>query len=343
MRNVHALNNTIDRPMVRLADGGGLYTNTPCPGCNVSGNVFSNDGTVYGCLYHDGGSGEWYDVDNVFNHIHTPVVFGHGSCPNIVATDVWMNDSSAPKLQGASNNLLQNAAGVCQDAVFNAPPKGQFWSEWPVGAAAIVANAGRRGGPLPPPIAPALSPPAPEAIPGGKCIRFASLPCVAGKPSQKWFLDDGVKPGDGKLTAVRSGITTNSSTFSCWKPQFNFVKNKNTCQLHSSEIDCSTGCSPISSSTQCSKSNGWSFNANGTITNGETNTVGNGNSTHEVTLCLTKGDTHGAGTAVSVAICSGAPNQQWKVTSGGSDGSYTISQNATCVDNNYKKADAMTL
>ena len=58
MRNVHALSNSIDRPMVRLADGGGLYTNTPCPGCNVSRNVFSNDDTVYGCLYHDGGSGE---------------------------------------------------------------------------------------------------------------------------------------------------------------------------------------------------------------------------------------------------------------------------------------------
>ena len=50
MRNVHAMNNSIDRPMVRLADGGGLYTNTPCPGCNVSRNVFSNEGTVYGCL-----------------------------------------------------------------------------------------------------------------------------------------------------------------------------------------------------------------------------------------------------------------------------------------------------
>jgi hypothetical protein len=49
----------------------------------------------------------------VFNHVHTPVVFGHGSCPNIVATEVWMNDSSAPKLQGAANFILQNAAGAC--------------------------------------------------------------------------------------------------------------------------------------------------------------------------------------------------------------------------------------
>jgi len=49
--------------MVRLADGGGLYTNTPCPNCNVSRNVFSGDSTVYGCLYHDGGSGEWCEYD----------------------------------------------------------------------------------------------------------------------------------------------------------------------------------------------------------------------------------------------------------------------------------------
>jgi hypothetical protein len=43
MRNVHAFNNSITNPMLRLADGGGLYTNTPCPNCNVSGNVFEND------------------------------------------------------------------------------------------------------------------------------------------------------------------------------------------------------------------------------------------------------------------------------------------------------------
>ena len=39
------------------ADGGGLYTNAPCPGCHVSRNYFADDPAAYGCLYHDGGSG----------------------------------------------------------------------------------------------------------------------------------------------------------------------------------------------------------------------------------------------------------------------------------------------
>ena len=181
----------------------------------------------------------------------------------------------------------------------------------------------------------------------GTCIRFASLPCVAGKPSQKWFLGSGVTPGDGKLTAVRSAVPTNSTMFSCWKPRFSFVKKKNSCQLHSSTVDCSDGCLPLRSPTPCSKSSGWVFHANGTIVNGETNTVSRGNSTQEVALCLTKGDAHGVGHAVTVAMCTGAANQVWKAT-GGSDGSYTFSQSnsssgdmkaATCIDNNYKKSD----
>ena len=51
MRNVHIVNNSFTRPMRRLQDGGGVYTNTPCPNCNVSGNYFAEDNVKYGCLY----------------------------------------------------------------------------------------------------------------------------------------------------------------------------------------------------------------------------------------------------------------------------------------------------
>ena len=37
VRNVHVLNNSITKPMQLLADGGGVYTNTPCSDCHVSG------------------------------------------------------------------------------------------------------------------------------------------------------------------------------------------------------------------------------------------------------------------------------------------------------------------
>jgi hypothetical protein len=50
VRNVHVMNNSITKPMQRLADGGGVYTNTPCYNCHVSGNYFASDPAVYGCL-----------------------------------------------------------------------------------------------------------------------------------------------------------------------------------------------------------------------------------------------------------------------------------------------------
>ena len=65
-RNIHIMNNSFTKVMQRLADGGGVYTNTPCLDCHVSGNYFASDPAVYGCLYHDGGSGLWNDHDNVF-------------------------------------------------------------------------------------------------------------------------------------------------------------------------------------------------------------------------------------------------------------------------------------
>ncbi len=43
----------------QLEDGGCVYTNSPCPNCSVSHNFFVGDPTVYGCIYHDGGSGLW--------------------------------------------------------------------------------------------------------------------------------------------------------------------------------------------------------------------------------------------------------------------------------------------
>lgn len=52
VRNIQVENNSITKPMQRLADGGGVYTNTPCSNCHVSGNYFASDPAVYGCLYH---------------------------------------------------------------------------------------------------------------------------------------------------------------------------------------------------------------------------------------------------------------------------------------------------
>jgi len=269
----------------RLADGGGLYTNAPCSNCNVSGNVFEDDDVEYGCLYHDGGSSGWWDYDNVFNHVHTPSVFGHGSCTDIIVDRVWANDSSAPHLQGAVNAALQDANGTCVAPDFNFSPKGKPWMTWPAPAAAIVANAGRRAGPLPAPVAPALSPPAPAKGPGvAACQKFALQPCVPGRAAQRWTLSDGATPTNGKLTVVRSVVATNATAHSCWKSTFQFSRQINACALHNAGVDCSSGCMPLPAGAEgvgagaplpsCDRVGAWTFQANGTIINAQPSIVG---------------------------------------------------------------------
>jgi hypothetical protein len=244
-----------------------------------------------------------------------------------------MNDSTFPHLQGATNNILRDGNGVCTDAVFVAPPKGQFWQEWPAPAAAIVASAGRRTGKLPPPVAPALSPPITKQQQAGtpKCVRFGANSCVVGKPSQSWFLESGVKPGSP--TTVRSAVHYNATAYSCWHAQFNYVKSKGSCALHNTGVACEPqGCqlpsaAGSSNGTDCGNSGAWVFHSNGTISNGLLGPAG--------PICLSKGDMHGQGTGITVMKCTGAPNQLWQ-TSANADGSISISQNSTCVENNYR-------
>ena len=132
---------------------------------------------------------------------------------------------------------------------FVSPPPGKSWSQWPPLASAIVDNAGRRTGPLPDPVAPALSPPAEPPRGSTGCLRLGAFPCVAGKVAQQWFLSGGSTPGDGKLTVLRSARTTtvaNGSTLhSCMKTNYAVSHPADTCNLHNAEIDCAGGCAPL--------------------------------------------------------------------------------------------------
>ena len=296
MRNVHAMNNSIVSPMRRLADGGGLYTNTPCVNCNVSGNVFENDNIEYGCLYHDGGSSGWWDYDNVFNHVHTPTVFGHGSCTDIIVDRVWANDSSTPHLQGAVNAGLADVNGTCVAPAFHYSPKGKPWSAWPAPAAAIVANAGRRSGALPEPVAPAISPPVPaKSAPSTSCHRFAMMPCVGGKAAQRWTLSPGATPTNGKLTVVRSAVLTNPSNAtsnSCWEANFMFSHSVDACSQHNGAVECANGCMPLPSDSNtpapsCDRAGAWTFMPNGTIINAQPAAINHDGTKRIFNLCLT--------------------------------------------------------
>ena len=113
MRGIEIVHNEIAKPMQpnargQLEDGGCVYTNTPCPNCSVSHNHFAGDPTVYGCIYHDGGSGLWNDHYNVFNHIGTSAVFAHGSSAHTTAVDMWLNDTGNPNLQGDTNRDVRD-------------------------------------------------------------------------------------------------------------------------------------------------------------------------------------------------------------------------------------------
>eukprot|EP00039_Didymoeca_costata_P028580 m.21525 g.21525 ORF g.21525 m.21525 type:complete len:848 (-) comp7175_c0_seq1:170-2713(-) len=270
-RNIVIENNSITEPMQLLFDGGGVYTNTPCPNCHVSRNYFASDQAKYGCLYHDGGSALWNDTDNVFNHIQTPVVFAHGNCPGINVSPLYYNDSSPPNLQGATNNRLMDADGVCRGPMFVNISDGD---PWPATAAEVVANAGRRAGPLPPLQAPPLSPPVNQTkdqmdtIP---CPRFAARPCNPTNPAQQWILNPGVKPGDGQPTGVKSAVPENPS---CWQSNNCGVGPSITCNEvdnnHDVPVKYPDGCKPLPNATiiqkdNCAHNQAFQFNSNGTI------------------------------------------------------------------------------
>jgi hypothetical protein len=157
---------------------------------------------------HDGGSGLWTDENNVFNHIGTSAVFCHGTCPGISISPIYYNDSGAPNMQGATNSKLHNAAGVCEAPLIVKLAPGQPWTGV---AADVVAAAGKR--PVPGPlVAPVVSPPVNKSQEQQQhsCVRFSARPCE-GSDAQKWHLMNGVSPGDGKPTTIKSAVKKNAT------------------------------------------------------------------------------------------------------------------------------------
>jgi hypothetical protein len=111
---------------------------------------------------------------------------------------------------------LRGANGTCITPTFVTPPPGEFWSEWPPAAAAIVANAGRRSGALPDPVPLPLSPPAAPLPNGGDvCVRLAVLPCDPTNDAQRWFVSvdaEGAPVRTRSITFFRSVKTSRIST-----------------------------------------------------------------------------------------------------------------------------------
>ena len=285
-------------------------------------------------------------------------------------TPIYYNDSGFPSLQGATNHNLKNADGVCIAASFIELGPGEPWTGT---AADVVSTAGRRAE-IPPPVAPALSPPVNKTANDAhrtSCVRFAARRCDAARQSQKWLLSPGVEPGDGQPTNVKSAIERNAT---CWQAQNGGFGTKISCDFDNNVNGAHGGCTipgpagkpggdacrplPNASALQsmgasCEGSQAFRFNKNGTIALALTrsNKDNNGN-THYLHHCLQVLDKFdptdsdpvltvgladcaaAASTAQKKSRAPAAPNQQWTVESN-SDGTITIKQGSLCVDNNY--------
>ena len=203
---------------------GGVYTNTPCYDCHVSGNYFASDPAPYGCLYHDGGSSLWNDENNVFDNITSHIVFAHGDSVHTTVNNVWYNNSQGPNLEGDTNNDVRDDSGKCINVSITALKPSE---DWPAAARAIIDNAGRRTGSSMTPIpVPPLSPPSPHwppahykechtpkpSPPGPPGGAFTAKPCDPSAASQTWVLSNGVVPGDSRVTNVKMATAT-----ACWE------------------------------------------------------------------------------------------------------------------------------
>ena len=250
-------------------------------------------------------------------------------------------------MQGATNNKLQNAAGVCvAPTIVELAPGAQ----WTGVAADVVQNAGRRTSPgeL---VAPAVSPPVNKSQEQSQhsCVRFGVRTCDSAKASQKWKLLSGVKPGDGQPTTIKSAILHNATCMQVEngaKISVNYDSNTN--GAHGgckSKLSGPDGCKTLppangyNGTNACDYDQAFVFNANGTVA------LWNTLSVHDNKLvynhqCMQVNPTDGS---VAMSACvsasgpekSGVPSQKWEVVSN-SDGTVTIKQGQQCVDNNYE-------
>lgn len=320
VRNIQILNNSIFKPMQRLADGGGVYTNTPCPDCHVSGNYFESDPVKYGCLYHDGGSGLWHDENNVFNHINTHIVFTHGSSEHTTVNNIWYNDSQAPNLQGDTNNDPRAANGQCENiSIINI----NLSQTWPQKAQAIVSNAGKRNN-FPIPVAPRLSPPAqpwpppghkdckpkkPPGPPGPPNGAFVASTCNSSRITQQWILSPKVVPGDGSVTNIQ--LATGAPA--CWE----------VLGCSSSEgatVNCHYGCKPLPQicKNHCDCNGAWKTFGNGSIVS----------FMDDACLQISKG----LNSPVTVGACTKSENQKFRFNSIPHSDGFTVSQGNLCIE-----------
>lgn len=210
---------------------------------------------------------------------------------------IYYNNSNPPNMQGATNSKLHDADGVCTGPTIVQLQPGQSWSGI---AADVVQTAGRRATPGQLTV-PVLSSPINKTqnqLDTEACIRFAALPCKDGKPSQRWILSPGAKPGDGKATTIKSAVPNNAT---CMQVNNNGFGNKITVNIlentNGAHGGCASkaagpdGCKPLPikpfdpESNGCDYDQAFVFNANGTIALWNTRSIHNGEAVVRLHCC----------------------------------------------------------
>lgn len=250
-RNVRVTYNHIVNAMQLLADGGFIYSTSDGIGSTLAYNHLDGDPVQYGGIYHDGGSANWHDTQNVIENVKSSCIFTHGSCANISERQTWCNNTGGATIQGQAHSLS------CRIEILNHTN----WGVWPAEAQEIISSAGRKScwpncpasTPTPSPPCPIVPPPAPPT-PSPRATRFGVAVCNSSKLSQRWHLSPGVKVGSASVTNIKSATA-----------QAGCVEITG---CAGSSVGTSYGCKPLpkpGTTGKCALNGAWVLNSNHTI------------------------------------------------------------------------------
>ena len=142
---------------------------------------------------------------------------------------------------------------------------------------------------------------------------LVAAPCKPGKKSQLWTLSPGVHPGGADATLVQMAADTTDR--GCWRVIACL-------SVEGAAVAAGRGCTPVpkpsGGKTDCGKHN---CSCNGAFIFHKNDTITSLMDGH----CLGSVGEH-AGSAVSMATCTGDPSQTWITTPSGTGNTYTISQ-----------------
>ncbi|MEU5598381.1 right-handed parallel beta-helix repeat-containing protein [Streptomyces sp. NPDC020298] len=131
LQNLRITGNHIHDVMQTMNDGACIYSLSAAPGTRIDRNYCADNNGQFG-IYHDEGSREYSDIDNVFrntgdwDHENSNATNNTGA---LTVTDNWTNNGSISVRDGQRGNTVTGTVVVSDD-------------NWPSGAKRVMENAG---------------------------------------------------------------------------------------------------------------------------------------------------------------------------------------------------------